>query len=71
MGPAVSCEREIGTMPLRLIRPTVGLTPTMPFAEDGLTIEPSVSVPTAAAQRLAATAAPEPELDPHGLRSRA
>jgi hypothetical protein len=34
-------------------------------------IEPSVSVPTAAAQRFADTAAPEPELDPDGLRSTA
>ena len=34
-------------------------------------IEPSVSVPMAAAHRLAATATPEPELEPHGLRSSA
>lgn len=33
-----------------------GLTPTMPLTEDGLTMEPSVSVPTAAAARLEATA---------------
>src|SRR5262249_10997562 len=52
-----------------LTSPTVGLMPTMPLAEAGLTIEPSVSVPTATAQRLAATATPEPELEPHGLRS--
>ena len=32
-------------------------------------IEPSVSVPIADAARLAATAAPEPELEPPGLRS--
>ena len=43
----------------------------MPQTDDGQTIEPSVSVPTAAAQRLAATAAAEPELEPHGLRSSA
>src|SRR6266550_6620153 len=58
-------------MPERLTRPSVGLMPTIPFAEAGQTTEPSVSVPIAAAQRLAATAAPDPELDPHGLRSRA
>ena len=49
--------------------PTVGLIPTMPFCAEGETMEPSVSVPTATAHRLAATAAPEPALDPLGLRS--
>ena len=45
--------------------------PTMPFDCDGQMIEPSVSVPTAAAHRLAATAAPEPELEPQAVRSSA
>src|SRR5947208_2076108 len=58
-------------MPERLTRPSVGLMPTIPLAEDGQTTDPSVSVPIAAAQRFAATAAPEPELEPHGLRSSA
>ena len=58
-------------MPARLTRPTVGLIPTSPLAPDGQTIDPSVSVPTPTAARLAATAAPVPELDPHGLRSSA
>jgi hypothetical protein len=44
--------------------------PTMPFAFAGQTIEPSVSVPSEPAVRLADGAAPEPELEPHGLRSR-
>src|SRR2546426_6694789 len=57
--------------PDRLTRPSVGLIPTMPQHVDGETIEPSVSVPIATAQRLAATATPEPELDPDGVRSRA
>src|SRR5580692_11568525 len=61
----------MGMMPARLMRPSVGLIPTNPFAEDGQTTEPSVSEPTATAQRLAAVAAPEPELDPQGFRSRA
>src|SRR5579863_2341292 len=56
-------------MPERLSRPSVGLMPTSPLAEAGQTTEPSVSLPTATAQRLAAVAAPEPELDPQGLRS--
>src|SRR4029077_17491331 len=58
-------------MPLRLISPTVGLSPASPFAEEGQTTDPSVSVPTPATQRFAETAAPVPELDPQGLRSRA
>src|SRR5580704_7155898 len=58
-------------MPLRLRRPSVGLIPTRPLLFDGETMEPSVSVPTPAAARLAAIAAPVPELDPDGLRSSA
>jgi hypothetical protein len=61
----------MGMMPARETRPTVGLKPTTPFAEEGPTIEPSVSVPTAAAQRLAAVATPEPLDEPLGLRSSA
>ena len=38
--------------------------PTSEFWQDGFKIEPDVSVPTAAAAKLAAMAAPEPELDP-------
>ena len=45
--------------------------PTTPQALAGHTIEPSVSVPIAIGARPAATAAPEPELDPDGLRSSA
>ena len=69
-GPTPSWLWEIGTTPARLVRPTVGLMPTMPFAFAGQTIEPSVSVPSEPAVRLADGAAPEPELEPHGLRSR-
>src|SRR3954447_10751828 len=67
IGPAVSWLWAIGTIPLRLTRPSVGLMPTSPLLFDGDTIEPSVSVPMAAAARLAAIAAPEPELEPDGL----
>ncbi len=69
IGPAVSWLCAIGTIPLLLTRPSVGLMPTIPFADDGQTIEPSVSVPTATAQRFAETPAPEPELEPQGFRS--
>ncbi len=71
IGPAVSCVWEIGMIPVRLTSPTVGLIPTMPFELEGLTMEPSVSVPTVTALKLAAAAAPEPELEPDVLRSSA
>src|SRR5579864_193126 len=58
-------------MPARLSSPSVGLMPTRPFALEGDTMEPSVSVPMATAARLAAIAAPEPELDPEVFRSSA
>src|SRR5262245_40954294 len=69
MGPAVSWVLEMGIMPERLTSPTVGLIPTMPFTDEGDTMEPSVSVPMAAAHRFAATATPDPELEPDALRS--
>src|ERR1700720_1326158 len=59
----------MGMIPARLINPTVGLIPTKAFAEEGQTTEPSVSVPTAMAQRFADAAAPDPELEPQGFRS--
>src|SRR5262245_24076809 len=55
-------------IPERLTRPSVGLMPTIPFAVEGHTIEPSVSVPIATAHKFADTATPEPELEPQGLR---
>ena len=61
----------IGMTPVRDTRPSVGFRPAMPFIAAGQVIEPSVSVPTAAAHRLAEGATPEPEEEPHGLRSRA
>src|SRR3954454_1987057 len=70
IGPAVSWSALIGTIPFRLSSPSVGLIPTSPFAPDGQTTDPSVSVPTAAGARSAAAAPPEPELEPHGWRSR-
>src|SRR5919202_3216261 len=68
-GPTVSWVCEIGTTPWRLVSPTVGLMPTTALADDGLMIDPSVSVPSAATHRLAATATPDPELEPPGERS--
>src|SRR5205814_3365408 len=71
IGPAVSWLCAIGTMPSRLRSPRVGLMPTRALVLDGDTIEPSVSLPIAAAHNEAATATPDPELDPDGLRSNA
>src|SRR5258706_2097831 len=56
-------------MPARLMRPSVGLMPTSPDADDGQTTDPSVSVPMPTAARFAAIADPVPELDPQALRS--
>ena len=61
----------MGMIPERDTRPTVGLMPTRPLTLAGQVTEPSVSVPTATTARSAAIAAPEPELEPQGLRSRA
>src|SRR5262249_53879552 len=58
-------------IPARLTSPTVGLMPTSALLFDGETIDPSVSVPIATAQRFADAATPDPELDPDGLRSSA
>jgi hypothetical protein len=56
---------------VRLTNPTVGLIPTMPLMDEGLVTDPSVSLPIAAAHKLLAEAAPDPELEPDGLRSSA
>src|SRR6266403_1154218 len=68
-GPTVSCVCEMGTTPARLVSPTVGLMPTTPLAFAGHTMLPSVSLPNETAAKFADAAAPEPELDPQGLRS--
>src|SRR5512138_712020 len=67
--PTVSCVWEIGTTPARLVSPTVGFSPTTPFAFPGQTTLPSVSVPSDTAAKFADAAAPDPELEPQGLRS--
>src|ERR1700716_4048328 len=69
-GPTVSWVCEMGTTPARLVSPTVGLIAATPLALPGQTILPSVSLPNETAAKLAEAAAPEPALEPHGLRSR-
>ncbi len=68
-GPTVSWLCAMGMTPARLVSPTVGLMPTTPLTLAGQRIEPSVSVPSETATRLAATAVAEPELEPQGERS--
>ncbi len=58
----------MGTTPARLVSPTVGLIPTTPLALDGQTMLPSVSLPKVKTAKFADAAAPEPELEPQGLR---
>ena len=71
IGPAVSWLCEIGTIPLRLTRPSVGLMPTSAVVVRRRHDRAVGFGADAAAARLAATAAPEPELEPDGLRSSA
>ncbi len=58
---------EIGIIPERLNKPTVGLMPTRPLAEEGQVIDPFVSVPMVKAAMFADAAAPDPALEPHGF----
>src|SRR4051812_21994416 len=71
IGPGVSWLWLIGTTCVRLTRPTVGFSPTIPLIAEGQVTEPSVSVPIASRTSPAATAAPDPLDDPHALRSSA
>ena len=53
------------------MRPRVGLSPNNPQNAAGIRIEPAPSLPCATPHRPAATAAPDPPLEPPGVRSRA
>ena len=66
IGPAVSWLCAMGMMPSAGTIPMGGLMPTTRLLPDGHTMEPSVSVPTATAHRLAAAATADPELEPQG-----
>ena len=54
----------------RGVRPRVGLSPKTPQQEAGMRMEPPPSLPWAMGTRRAATAAPDPPLDPPGVRER-
>ena len=67
IGPAVSCEDDIGIIPDLLTKPVVGFMPTIPFIDDGHEIDPFVSVPIAISTIPIETATADPELEPQGL----
>src|ERR1700686_5498921 len=50
------------------MRPSVGFSPTVPQKLAGMRMEPPVSDPMAARHRPGATAAPDPPLEPPGIR---
>src|SRR3954453_19418145 len=64
IGPGTSKSGASGRIPNRLTRPSVVFTPTMPFAFEGLRIEPEVSGPIAAPGNAIEDATPEPALEP-------
>ncbi len=68
IGPTVSKVGLSGIKPSRLTSPSVVFTPTRPHSEDGIRTEPPVSVPMAGIASPAATATPDPLLDPPGTR---
>src|SRR5271157_44016 len=70
MGPIWSRLDAKATSPYRETLPYVGFNPTVPHRLAGCRMEPPVSVPRAATQRPAATAAAEPPLEPPGIRDR-
>ena len=69
IGPTVSKLGASGKTPSAGTSPHVGLKPTTPQHAAGSRIEPALSVPSAASQRPAASAAPLPPLEPPGIRS--
>ena len=70
MGPVWSSVHERDTTPARLHRPYVGLIPAMPEKAAGPRMEPPVSEPSEPTHRPAASAAPDPLLEPPGIWSR-
>jgi len=70
MGPGVSKVLEMGQTPYLLTKPNVGFIPAKPQRVEGEITEPEVSVPTETTHSPAATATPEPELEPLGVSER-
>jgi hypothetical protein len=70
IGPAWSRVHDNGTTPARETDRRVGLTAEVPQQADGMRSEPAVSVPGAAGIIRAASAAPDPPLEPPADRRR-
>ncbi len=70
IGPAWSSVHDSGTRPRVDTNPRVGLMVEVPQHADGMRSDPAVSVPVAAGTMRAASAAPEPPLEPPAVRSR-
>ena len=68
MMPRWSHVAETGWIPPICNVPTVGLKPTVPQYEAGLSMEPMVCVPSATGTIPQATAAAEPLEEPPGVR---
>src|SRR6201985_1282728 len=69
IGPGVSSVGASGRMPYVLTPPIGVLSPGRPHHQDGNRTAPPVSVPIAQGAKPAATATPEPLLDPPGVRA--
>jgi hypothetical protein len=67
--PTWSSVRESCRMPVRGMRPWVGLKPYTPQNEAGRMVEPAVWLPSARGTIAAATAAAEPLEEPPGVCS--
>src|SRR5579872_3506313 len=67
-GPGVSRVGQSGSTPKVLIRPMLTLSPVMPHQDAGIRTEPPVSEPMAQGVQRAATATPDPDEDPPGVR---
>ena len=63
-----SKEKERGRSPNALTLPKVAFIPAIPQNAEGVRIDPPASLPRAPRQNPAATAAPEPLLEPWGAR---
>ena len=67
MGPTVSYRRVVGIMPVPSIRPIEGLMVYNEARIEGVTRDPTVSVPIARGAKPALTAMADPDEDPSGL----
>src|SRR5699024_1711253 len=69
IGPTWSSVQANGYTPYLLTSPCVCFNPTIPQADEGIRIDPAVSVPKEATVEPTATAAPDPPLEPPGIFS--